>query len=322
MPSGYRTFLRITLLLPLLALLTTTARGADCVLLQSSLLKPYEEARQGFELAWQILHPSSGPKSITGDNLTQILLTDQPEVQPRQNNLSLSKKLKSASLVIAIGDPALNAVRGLTDIPVVYLLCPSATGLPRNFTGIDLRIRPSLQLATISRVFPGAHGIGALYNPVQTGSWVQEVLTTPTENAKQTLLFNRIASVTEIPNALASLRGKADVLWLMPDDLITTPAALAHFQEFSIANGVPIISFSEKYLKNGAAVVITSDLKDMGAQAAALAVLIRAGTLPEEIPVEPPRRLRVIANISVLRKMGVKINETAVDELYSGGSQP
>jgi putative tryptophan/tyrosine transport system substrate-binding protein len=318
----YSTILRLALLVPILVFMTTTVRGQDCIVLQSSSLKPYEEARQGFELAWQTLHPSSGPKSVTGDNLTQILLTDQPEVQPGEKNVSLSKKLKAASLVVVIGDPALKAAREITDIPVVYLLSPSASNLTRNFTGIDLRIRPSQQLAALNRLLPRAHAIGALYNPAQTGQWVQEALAAPTDDASQILIFKKITTPGELPDALGSLRGKIDILWLLPDDLVTTTQAMTQFQEFSIANRVPVLSFSEKYLKTGAAVVITSDLHDMGAQAAAMAARIAGGTQPEAIPTESPRRVKVIANTAVLLKMGVSINESAVDEVFSGGLRP
>lgn len=322
MPPGYPASLRIALFLSLLIFLTTAARAADeCVLLQSSPLKPYEEARQGFERAWQTQHPSTGPKSISSGNLTQILLSEQQGDQPGQENFTLNKQLRAARLVIVIGDPAMNAVKDLAGTPVVYLLAPSAANLPKNFTGIDLRILPSQQVEAITRLLPKLRSLGALYNPVQTGQWVQEALTSPT-GKEQTLLFKKISSPAEVPAALAGLRDKIDAYWLLPDDLVTNPQALSHLQEFSIANRVPILSFSDKYLKTGAAAAITFDLGDMGEQAAAMAARILAGTPVSEIPVEPPRRQKVIANTTVLRKMGAVINEAAVDEVYSGGSQP
>lgn len=321
MLSGYSTFLRIALFLPLLVFLATAAWGEECVLLQSSPLKPYEEARQGFERAWQAEHPSTGPKSIGGGNLTQILLSEQPEVEPGQENFTLNKRLQAARLVVVIGDPALNAVKGLAATPVIYLLAPSAAGLPRNFTGIDLRILPSQQIAAITRLLPRLHALGALYNPVQTGQWVQEALTSPA-GAEQTLLFRKISSPAEVPAALDGLRGKIDAYWLLPDDLVTNPQAMAHLQEFSIANRVPVLSFSDKYLKAGAAAAITFDLGDMGEQAAAMAARIFSGAPVGEIPVEPPRRQKIIANTAVLHKMGAAINEAAVDEVYTGGAMP
>ncbi len=316
MLSGYSTFLRVALFLPFLALLATAAWGGECVLLQSSALKPYEEARQGFERAWQAEHPSTGPKSITGGNLTQIILSEQPELEI----FTLNKRLQAARLVVVIGDPALNAAKGLTTTPVIYLLAPSAGSLPRNFTGIDLRILPSQQIEAITRLLPKLRCLGALYNPAQTGQWIQEALTSPT-GTEQTLLFRKIATTGEVPATLAGLRDKIDAYWLLPDDLVTNPQALAHLQEFSIANRVPILSFSDKYLKAGAAAAITFDIKDMGEQGAAMAARIFSGIPVSEIPAESPRRAKVIANTAVLHKMGATINEAVVDEVYTGGAQ-
>ncbi|MFH2122474.1 MAG: ABC transporter substrate binding protein [Pseudomonadota bacterium] len=318
MLPGYPASLRIALFLPLLALLlATTAWGQQCILLQSSPLKPYEEARQGFEQAWSSQRPLLGPKSITIGTLTQIMLSEQPE----ENTRALKKQLQNASLVVVIGDPALNFVRDLEQTPVLYLLAPSAGELPVNFTGIDMRIVPSRQLETISRLAPGLQSIGALYNPVHTGSWVQEALLSP-GSSNQTLLFKKVAGPSDVPGALAGLSHVIDCYWLLPDPLVTSPPALKALQEFSMTNLVPIISFSERYLKDGAAAAIIFAMDDMGAQAAEMAARILAGASPGSVAVESPRRQRVIANTLILHKMRVVINEAVVDEIYSGEQQP
>lgn len=304
-------------LLPLLALLLATTAWGQCILLQSSALKPYEEARQGFEQAWAAERPLAGPKSITLGTLTSILLSNQPE----ENTRALKNQLQNVQLVVVIGDPALDFVRDLQQTPVLYLLAPSAKNLPANFTGIDLRILPSRQLEAMSRLMPRLHRIGALYNPDQSGQWVQEALMSPVD-AVETMLFKKVSSPAQVPEALNSLINAIDAYWLLPDELVTNPQALHNLQEFSIANRIPTISFSEKYLKAGAAAAITFDMTDMGSQAADMAAKIHAGTKPDKIPAETPRRQRVIVNTQVFRRMGVVINEAAVDEIYSGEIQP
>ncbi|MFZ5774786.1 MAG: ABC transporter substrate-binding protein [Thermodesulfobacteriota bacterium] len=322
MKTGHSALTRIAVLQPLLVLLALllaapAAWGEECVLLQSSPLKAYEEARQGFERAWQNLRPAAGPKSVSSGTLTQVLLSEQPP----GNTFSLKKQLETARLVVVIGDPALEFVRGLRSTPVLYLLAPSAANLPGNFTGIDLRIRPSRQLEAISRLLPKLRSIGALYNPAQTGHWAQEALLSQPDSVR-TLLFKKIAAPAELPEALASLRGVVEAYWLLPDDLVTSPQALDTLREFSMTNRVPILSFSEKYLKAGAAAAITFDMADLGAQAAAMANRLFAGAPVAEVGVEAPRKQRIIANTAVLRKMGVAVNEAVVDEVYAGGGQP
>lgn len=309
----------MALLLALLALLAaTTAWGQECVLLQSSPLKPYEEARQGFEEAWAAERPLSGPKSISIGIVAQVLLSEQPE----ETMSALKKQLENTQLVVVIGDPALDFVRDLKQTPVLYLLAPSAGELPENFTGIDLRILPSLQLEAMSRLMPKVRRIGALYNPAESGKWVQEALMNQV-SAVETLLFKKVASPALVPEALKGLGNNSiDAYWLLPDELVTNPQALHTLQKFSMANRIPIISFSEKYLKAGAAAAITFDMADMGRQAADMAARILAGTKPGAIPVAAPRHQRVIVNTRVFRRMGVSINEAAVDEIYSGVIEP
>jgi putative ABC transport system substrate-binding protein len=305
------------LVLPAL-LLATTAWGQECILLQSSPLKPYEEARQGFEQAWSSQRPHSGPKSITLGTLTQVLLSQQPE----ENTGALKKQLENAPLVVVIGDPALAFVRDLRQTPVLYLLAPSAGDLPANFTGIDLRILPSRQLEAMSRLMPKVHRLGALYNPAQSGHWIQEALMSQV-SAIETLLFKKVSSPSFVPEALKSLGNNTiDAYWLLPDELVTNPQAMHTLQEFSIANRVPIISFSDKYLKAGAAAAITFDMADMGSQAAEMAARILAGAKPDAIPVQAPRRQRIIVNIKVFYRMGVVINEAVVDDIYLGEREP
>lgn len=310
------------LLLPVLVLLTllpaATAWGQECIILQSSPLRPYEEARLGFEQAWAAQRPLSGPKSITSGTVTPILLSAQPE----ENTKSLKKQVENARLVVVIGDPALNFVRDLHQTPVLYLLAPSAGKLPANFTGIDLRIPPSRQIAAMGRLMPGLRRIGALYNPAESGPWVQEALSSPADSV-DTLLFKKIDVIARVPGALHSLAGNTiDAYWLLPDELVTNPQVMAQLREFSMTNRVPVIAFSEKYLASGAAVAVTFDMADMGSQAAEMAARILAGTDPAAIPVETPRRERIIVNTGLLQRLEAPFNEAAADELYPGDARP
>ena len=289
------------------------AWALDCVLLQSSPLKPYEEARQGFERAWRGQRPASGPKSISGNSVTQILLSEQQSTDV----FSLKKQLQTARLVVVIGDQALDFVKNLREVPVIYLLAPSATALPRNFLGIEMRIQPSRQLAAINKALPKVRAIGVLYDPAQSGRWVQEALLSPVASV-QTLLFKKFDNQTNVPLALQELAGKVDAYWLLPDPQLTTPLAFGSLLEFSMKNRVPIISFSEKYLAQGAAVAVTFDTVDMGAQAAELGAHVLRDGLGGDAPLlVPPRKVRVVANPPVLERLGVVSAPNGIDATYT-----
>jgi putative ABC transport system substrate-binding protein len=292
--------------------LAPPAWALDCVLLQSSPLKPYEEAGQGFERAWIGQRSASGPKSISGNTVTQILLSEQQTTDVS----ALKKQLQAARLVVAIGDQALDFVKELREVPVVYLLAPSAASLPKNFIGIEMRIQPSRQLAAINKVLPRVRSIGVLYNPGQSGQWVQEALLSPVASV-QTMLFKKFDSQTNVLGALQELVGKVDAYWLLPDQQLTAPQVLGSLLEFSMKNRIPIISFSEKYLAQGAAVAVTFDTVDMGAQAAELAAHVSRDGLGVETPaLTPPRKVKVVANPTVLDRLGVSFSPSGIDAVY------
>jgi putative ABC transport system substrate-binding protein len=303
----------ILLIVLLLLVFAPPAWALDCVLLQSSPLKPYEEARQGFEKGWLGQRSATGPKSISGNTVTQILLSEQQSTDIS----SLKKQLQSARLVVAIGDQALAFVRDLREVPVIYLLAPSATPLPKNFIGIEMRIQPSRQLAAINKALPKVHSIGVLYNPAQSGQWVQEALLSPVGSV-QTLLFKKFDSQTSLPGALQELVGTVDAYWLLPDPQLTTPQVFGSLLEFSMKHRVPIISFSEKYLAQGAAVAVTFDTVDMGAQAAELGAIVARDGLGGDIPaLSPPRKVRVVANPTVLERLRVPFAVKGIDATYT-----
>jgi putative ABC transport system substrate-binding protein len=219
--------------------------------------------------------------------------------------------------VVAIGDQALEFARDLREVPVVYLLAPSARGLAKNFLGIDMRIQPSRQLAAISKALPKVHSIGVLYNPSQSGQWVQEALLSPVGSI-QTLLFKKFDSQTSLPGALQELAGKVDAYWLLPDSLLTAPQVFAGLLEFSMKNRIPIISFSEKYLAQGAAVAVTFDTLDLGAQAAELGAQVLLDGLGGDVPITTsPRKVRVVANPTVLERLGITYSAKGIDAIFS-----
>ena len=303
----------LPLIFLLLLVMSAPAWGLDCVLLQSSPLRPYEEARQGFEKSWLAQHSATGPKSISGNTVTQVLLSEQQTT----GGFALKKQLQSARLVVAIGDQALEFVRDLREVPVIYLLAPSAASLPKNFIGIEMRIQPSRQLAAINKTLPKVRSIGILYNPGQSGQWMQEALLSPVGSV-QTLLFKKFDSQTSLPGALQEMAGAVDAYWLLPDPLLTAPQVLGSLLEFSMKHRIPIISFSEKYLAQGAAVAVTFDTVDMGAQAAELGARIARSGLGGDIPaLTPPRKVRVVANPTVLERLGVPSVSKGIDATYT-----
>ncbi|MGV1098957.1 ABC transporter substrate-binding protein [Thiovibrio sp. JS02] len=298
------------------------ARCADIVLVQSSNLAPYEEARRGIEDYLATPHTGRGVKSIASSTLSSFLLTDYAA------GAELAREInrEQPRVAVAIGRDALNFCRDRLSLPTVFLMAPEARDLLGNrkdIVGITMKIQPSRQLTAVAKALPKVQSIGAIYNPQQTGAWVQEALVSGVGDV-QALLFRKIAATSDFAKTLAALSVGIQAYWMLPDQLATTPETLQHLLRFSFENRIPIITFSEKYLRQGAALAVTFDIADMGRQAAELAESIANGLSVRDLPASiAPRQIKVVANVRVLEKMGVTVNTTAISESYSGeGWQP
>jgi len=286
----------------------------EIVVVQSSTLEPYEQARLAFERQWGISHPHTGVKSIMVHPIDYYLLSSADSEIKLKQTLAVNPP----ALLVAIGSQALAWCRDYRQLPVVYLMTPNPQkiiGQSKKITGIDMNILPSRQLAAVKAALPKVNTIGALYNPKQTGYWVQEALLSDVGDV-QTMVFRKISKATDFQWTLDSLGRSLNAYWMLPDQLVATPQTIKFLLNYSLQNQIPIITFSEKYLAMGAAVAVTFSIDDMGAQAAEMCARILGGVPVKSIEVEHPRRVRVIANLTVLEKMGVAVNRDALTDIF------
>jgi putative ABC transport system substrate-binding protein len=112
-----------------------------------------------------------------------------------------------------------------------------------------------------------------------------------------------------VPALLEELRGRADLIWLLPDLVVTNPQTLESYFLFSFTNKVPVLAFSEKYLKSGAAVVVTFDLEAMGEQAGGMAARLLLGAAVRDVPPVDISRVKTIVNPTVAGKLQLPITK-------------
>lgn len=293
------------------------AAAGEIVVVQSSSLEPYEIARLSFEHHWDITHPRTGVKSIMCQPIAHFILS----LPDSENNLKHHLKDSPPKVILAIGRKALVWCRDNTKLPVVFLMVPKAeaiTGARKTITGINIDISPSRQLAAVKAVLPEVDSIGVLYNPKQTGYWVQDALLSEV-NDVQTMVFRKINKATDFKRTLDSIGKSIDAYWMLPDKLVVTPQTIRLLLSYSLQNQIPLITFSEKYLKMGAAVAVTFDIENMSGQAMAMCNRIINGVPIVKITHEHPRYVRVIVNINLLEKMGIMVNRNALTEIFKSG---
>lgn len=189
------------------------ASGAEIGVIKSQDLPTYQQALDGFESVY------------TGGIRVFDLKGDPGEAERVVMRLSKDPP----DLILAIGLLAARVAKeNFHDIPVIFCMVfdPVRFGLfGKNITGVALDIPPSEALSRIRNFFPEAKRIGVLFDPEKTGRTVDKALKT----ARQwgfSLISEEVHSAKDLPDALRSIQGKIDLLWMIPDSTVLTPESL------------------------------------------------------------------------------------------------
>lgn len=270
------------------------AAGPEVVVLQSLNILPYNEAVAGFESAYQ-------------GSIVKMVLADS-------DNASLVGKISDLRpmMVLAVGLEALAQAREIKTIPVISLMVlnpPASVFSQKNITTILMNIAPEKQLAVLRETLPEAKTVGLVYNPARSGKTVARARQAAMKRGL-TLVAREADDPRQVPMLIDALRGKIDVYWMLPDLAVVTPETVEYLLLFSLEDGVPILTFSEKYVEMGALLSVGIDAFDLGAQAGELAAKATSVSNGKgDGGVVWPRKSAVSINSRVADKLGIKIGE-------------
>ncbi len=272
------------------------------VIIQSAQLRPFEEAVQGFKRTVESSGAHRGPKKVL-----PIVFRSLPLPGPDASS-SIVQQVRNLApdLVLAVGSPALEQLRDLREIPIVYLLVHTPAEWLRgrsDVTGVGMTISPERWFDAIRSAFPGRTRLGVLYDPERTGGFVREAEAAAGQGVS--LVTRAVDSPREFYDRLRGLIGLVDAFWMLPDPSVVTPQTAEALFLFSLRQNVPVITFSEQFLAKGATVALLLDFDAMGQQAGEMARRLLDGALPEQIPVESPTKLHLRVNRTVAERLGV-----------------
>lgn len=272
-------FLRL-LLLSLLLLLPLPALAYDALLLQSKPDPGYEEAIKGFRREFH-------------GSVRRIVLSEYAEADV----IRITRE-EHPKLVVAVGDRALETALRQSTTPVLYMMALN-TKRRRWATGVSMLVEPSRYVATFQTL--GLERVGVLYDQGKSGPYVKRAQGSAGRSVD--LVTREVHAPKETPSMLESLRGKVDAVWLIPDPTAVTTSSTEAFFLFSQGERVPVIAFSDYYLKIGAAVALTIDRYDIGRQLGEMAQSVLEGTPVDEVTPEWPRKVSISFNDGVVRRL-------------------
>jgi putative tryptophan/tyrosine transport system substrate-binding protein len=289
--------LRLILTLLLLTIASVASARDRIVAVQSISIPPYEEAVTGFSEVCPI-------------SLSRIFLTDTDKA-------TLANRIarKDTDLILAVGLDALKALEGIHDVPIVYVmsLCPECGFAGReNVTGVNMSPSVAVQFQKIREILPEIRHVGVVFDPAQTGRYIQDA-TASAQSLGMEILAGPVTTARTVPSKLLSIRDRVELIWMVPDVTVMTSQTIEYFILFSMENRIPLVAFSEKYLRMGVFMAFGLDPVDMGRQAGEMANLILSGTDPGKISIQDARTVSVTVNRTMAKKFGIRLDDALLN---------
>ena len=285
----------------------------EVVVVKSINIKPYNSAVDGF-------------KDVMPDNIRQYTLKQKGTDNTKEELLLLIKN-KQTDLIFALGSGALNFAQAeCKNIPIIFsfVLNPNLlmgndwTDAKSNIYGISMNIPTAEQFKVLKHAAPSTTRVGVVYDPSKTASLISNA---KKEAAKFgiAIIAKAISSRTEAINAIDSMKGEVDAIWMVPDTTAITMESIKYTLLFSFRNRLPLIGISEKYVKSGALFALSFDSKSIGEQAGTVAMEILNQTRNSNTNYVDPTSLKLSINIKTAEKIGLTLPDDLVknaDKLY------
>jgi putative tryptophan/tyrosine transport system substrate-binding protein len=251
---------------------------------------PFVEITRGFRLACDCV--------VEVLNLEE---TDTPD---------LNRKLADTDfkLIVAIGtSSAKKALHTKDKRPLIItgMVDPGSLNVVPGVYFVNITVALQTQLQTIHDVLPDARRIALIYTSTIAGSLERE-LKSLSNSLRAQLMLEKVGGSAAIPETLANLRGKCDVILIVPDHNLITAESLTTFALFSLQNDIPLVTFAPKYLRDGALLSISAEPLDIGKEVGRVAKLAAANDLSRAYTYISRPTIKV--NSSLSKKLRVRIS--------------
>jgi putative tryptophan/tyrosine transport system substrate-binding protein len=280
----------ILLILALATPLPSLAQAFDVLVIQSRRDVGYEEVLKGF-------------RAERTASQRVIVLSDYAEV-----DIVRIVREDHPKLILAVGDAALTAACKVQQTPVVAVMSLGIHSLKPshpNLTGIGMFAPPEHYIGMFQAM--KTRHVGVIYNPSRSG-WYLRLARQVAEEAGIELVTREISAPRETIERLATLAGKVDALWMLPDSTAVTRETTEAYFRFGQQQAVPVVSFAANYLGLGAAAALEIDRIAIGRQAGAMVAALLRGNRIDSVPLGFPNGITVKTNPSVLRRLGTSYN--------------
>jgi len=220
-------------------------------------------------------------------------------------------EISRAKLVVAVGTHACRvAAQGEGAAPLLCLLIPASAydGIARNvrnraISALVLDQPVSRQMALIKAVVPERHDVAVLLGA--ESARLARILPRRAAEHGLRIISAPVTDSEDIPSALQSTLGEADVLLAVPDSTVYNSRTVQNILRTAFQARVPLIAFSPAYVKAGALAAVYTTPAQVGREGARWINLVLDGRpLPEA---HGPGDFTVVVNVNVARALGISL---------------
>ena len=223
-------------------------------------------------------------------------------------------KATHPSLVFTLGSPATEAViREVQNIPIIAGMIMNEAELTKakNATGIVLEFPLQTHISWIKKLLPDKKTIGALFNSRENTATIEQARRI-IEDSGLTFYSKQVETPQELPDALDSLPGNADVLWGLTDSVVFSPETVKGILLFSFRNRIPFVGLSTSWVKAGAVYALDRDYVDIGIQCGELAEQVLKGVKIHTLKPQSPRKVLYALNLTSTNHMHLNFSDGVI----------
>ncbi len=255
-----------------------------------------------------------------GDNCRIIELNAEGDI-PTNRTMVDKLMTEKVDILVSVSTASTQAaIAKVRDIPVVFATVANpftiqagvsdSNHLP-NVTGV-YGMSPIRELLKIyTRMFPGKHTIGTIYDPAYLNTKVNmtEFVTALSFFPQLTMKEVAVAGTSEVQQAAQSLAAKKIDAFILINDL-TILNSLESVVKISRQAKIPIFSNDAERLQDGVLLVYGYEYYVSGMQAAHLVDRILKGENPADIPFEKFKLITFGVNYDVADQLGIRFPDT------------
>lgn len=188
----------------------------------------------------------------------------------------------------------------------------------KNVTGIAMEIPLSSQITQFRMLYPGLKSLGVPYNPEASSEIVKSAIKS-SKSLNIRIVPIPVLEAKDIEAELKKNRKSFNGLWMIGDVKLYNKKtnALQKLVDFSNNSDVPLLAFSENFVKAGAFFSVSINYKSLGSQVALMGrSLVIDRVRPEKLKVAPPiGTFTVLNRITAEKIMGGKFDESMLDQV-------